>query len=218
MAQSRTHGQIWRFSSCAVIVAHPDDETLWAGGTMLMHPEAKWTVITLCRASDLDRSPRFLRALGNFNATGAMGDLDDGPEQSPLAAREVQNAIVSLLPSDRFDLIITHSLWGEYTENLRHVETAKAVLALCRGGSLFAKEVWMFAYEDGGGRYLPRPVRDADIYIKLTEEIWQEKFDLITKVYGFAPDSFEAKTTPRQEAFWLLKPGDNVQKRSDKGG
>ena len=26
-------------NECAVIVAHPDDETLWAGGLMLMHPE-----------------------------------------------------------------------------------------------------------------------------------------------------------------------------------
>ncbi|MHC4498499.1 MAG: PIG-L deacetylase family protein [Planctomycetota bacterium] len=207
MAQSRPSGQIWHFSSCALIVAHPDDETLWAGGTMLMHPEANWTVITICRASDQDRSPRFFQALDRLNATGSMGDLDNGPDQSPLPALEVQDTVTSLLPSDRFDLIVTHSLWGEYTQNLRHVETAKAVLALCRGGSLFAKEVWMFAYEDGGGKYLPRPVRDADVYIRLTEEIWQQKYDLITKVYGFAPDSFEAKATPREEAFWLLEAG-----------
>ncbi|MHC4060443.1 MAG: PIG-L deacetylase family protein [Planctomycetota bacterium] len=207
MAQSRPSGQIWHFSNCALIVAHPDDETLWAGGTMLMHPEANWTVITICRASDQDRAPRFFQALERLNATGSMGDLDNGPDQSPLPALEVQDTITSLLPSDRFDLIVTHSLWGEYTQNLRHVETAKAVLALCRGGSLFANEVWMFAYEDGGGKYLPRPVRDADVYIRLTEEIWQQKFDLITKVYGFAPDSFEAKATPRDEAFWLLEAG-----------
>ena len=30
-----------------VIVAHPDDETLWAGGTLLMHPDCRWTVVTL---------------------------------------------------------------------------------------------------------------------------------------------------------------------------
>jgi hypothetical protein len=178
-----------------------------------MHPEAKWTVTTLCRASDRDRSSRFSRALERLNATGSMGDLDDGPDQSPLPALKVQDTITSLLPSDRFDLIITHSLWGEYTQNLRHQETAKAVLALCRSGELFAKEVWMFAYEDGGGKYLPRPVREADIYIKLTEELWQQKFDLISNVYGFASDSFEAKTTPREEAFWLLAPGDSVQRR-----
>ena len=45
--------------NAAVIVAHPDDETLWTGGAILMHPEINWTVITLCRLSDPDRSPKF---------------------------------------------------------------------------------------------------------------------------------------------------------------
>ena len=39
----------WPYRKAAVIVAHPDDETLWAGGTILMHPETKWTIIALCR-------------------------------------------------------------------------------------------------------------------------------------------------------------------------
>ena len=32
---------------CVVIVAHPDDETLWAGGTILMNPDNDWTKTTL---------------------------------------------------------------------------------------------------------------------------------------------------------------------------
>ena len=45
----------WVFENAVVIVAHPDDETLWAGGTILMHPETHWTILTLCRTSDPDR-------------------------------------------------------------------------------------------------------------------------------------------------------------------
>lgn len=196
---------MWNFQKCAVIVAHPDDETLWAGGVILMHPETKWTVITLCRASDSDRAPKFFRALEALNATGIMGDLDDGPDQSPLQARDVQHAIIDLLPSGTYDLVMTHGLWGEYTRHLRHEETGKAVIALWNTGRLAAKEVWRFAYEDGNGTYLPRAVSDADMRTRLPDGVWQQKYDIITEIYGFGPDSFEAKATPRDEAFWSFK-------------
>jgi len=193
------------FYDAVVVVAHPDDETLWAGGIMLMHPETRWTIVALCRKSDPDRSQRFEQAIKYFNAKGAMGDLDDSAEQRPLPERKVQEAILTLLPLGKFDLVITHSLWGEYTRHLRHEETAKAVLALREKGALSAREIWMFAYEDGGGKYLPRAVKTADQFTKLSDGIWQTKYEIITKVYGFASESFEAKTTPREEAFWYFK-------------
>ncbi len=193
------------FESCAVIVAHPDDEIMWAGGTILMHPEGKWTVVTLCRKSDPDRSVRFFKVMENLGATGVMGDLDDGPEQFPVVIREVQDKIAELLPQDRFDLIITHGLRGEYTRHLRHEETGRAVMALWETEKLSAKQIWRFAYEDGGGKYLPRPINNADIYIRLPDKIWRRKYDIITKIYGFSPDSFEGKITPRDEAFWSFK-------------
>ncbi len=192
-------------NECAVIVAHPDDETLWAGGLMLMHPEVKWTVATLCRKSDLDRAPKFFKALERLNAVGFMADLDDGPEQRPLDSSAVQKAIIELLPSKRFNLIITHNTAGEYTRHLRHEETAKAVLALWNSDRLFADELWTFAYEDGNREYLPRAIKQADLLVGLNDEIWREKYDIITGIYGFNKDSFEAKTTPRQEAFRCLK-------------
>ena len=73
--------------SVAVIVAHPDDETLWAGGTILSHPEWKWFIVCLCRGNDEDRSFRFKKALKILKSEGIMGDLDDGPEQKPLEDR-----------------------------------------------------------------------------------------------------------------------------------
>jgi LmbE family N-acetylglucosaminyl deacetylase len=196
---------MWTFRKCAVIIAHPDDEILWAGGTILMHPESEWTIVTLCRKSDQDRAPRFFQAIEELNATGAMGDLDDGPEQHPLTNRQVQHEILQILPSNRFDLVITHGLNGEYTRHLRHEETAQAVMALWKSKRLFAGQIWRFAYEDCGRKYLPRAIEDADMYIRLPEEIWQRKYNIITNIYGFSPDSFEAKTTPRKEAFWCFK-------------
>ncbi|NQT04297.1 MAG: PIG-L family deacetylase [Planctomycetes bacterium] len=192
-------------SECAVIVAHPDDETLWAGGLMLMHPKVKWTVVTLCRKSDPDRAPRFFKALERLRAGGFMADLDDGPEQTPLDSGQVQKTIEKLLPSKKFDIIITHSTSGEYTRHLRHEETAKAVLALWNSDRLFADELWTFAYEDGNRRYFPRAIKDADLLVGLNEEIWRKKYDIITRTYGFDRESFEAKTTPKEEAFRRFK-------------
>ncbi len=202
MAKEEDLFRIHRFTNCAVIVAHPDDETLWAGGLMLMHPEAKWTVVTICRKSDAERAAKFFNAMEEFNAAGYMGDMDDGPEQNPLDNGEVQRTIMGLLPLDRFDVVITHSTFGEYTRHLRHEETAQAVMRLRRAEELSAGQVWSFAYEDGGQKYLPRADKGADLQIGLPEGIWQRKYDIITKIYGFSEDSFEAKTTPRLEAFW----------------
>jgi len=187
--------------SVAVLVAHPDDETLWAGGTLLS--EASWSpfVACACRAQDADRAPKFQRVLKQLGARGAMADLDDGPEQSPLADERVEHSLLECLPSRQFERILTHSPLGEYTRHVRHEEVARAVLRLWLRGILGAKELWLFAYDDDGGRRLPRARADAAIVRELTAEVWQQKLRLITEDYGFAETSWEARVTPRSEAF-----------------
>jgi len=207
MTPDRLAGLSYEYTNCAVIVAHPADETLWAGGTLLLHPDASWTVVTLCRQSDSDRAAKFRTALEQYHATGVMGDLDDGPEQKPLRMIDLEDAIVDLLPSDRYDLVLTHSPWGEYTGDKRHEEVSKAVIALRESERLSATELWMFAYEDGDKKYLPRPIDDADVTIRLPKDIWQKKYEIITDTYGFNPDSVQAKTTPKDETFWVLGKG-----------
>lgn len=195
----------------AVIVAHPDDETLWAGGTILSHPLWECFVVCLCRGDDDERSPKFYEALRILKADGNMGILDDGPEQLPLAMEEVERTILNLLPERHYDLVITHNTIGEYTEHLRHRETSKAVMALWQTGKISASELWTFAYEDGDKAYFPRPIGHADICRTLTKHIWLRKYNIITSTYGFGPESWEAATTPRKEAFWIINKSNRAK-------
>jgi len=189
----------------AVIVAHPDDEVLWAGGAILARPEWAWTIVTLCRASDPDRAPRFRRALERLGATGAMDDLDDGPDQTPLDDGAVEASVRALAGDGPWDVVYSHGPRGEYTRHRRHEEVSRAVGALWARGTLRAEALRLFAYEDGDRRYLPRAVGGAHEVVTLDEAVWRAKHALIADVYGFAADSWEARVTPRTEAFWVFR-------------
>jgi len=201
--------------SVAVIVAHPDDETLWAGGIMLCHPSWKYFIVCLSRGKDADRSIKFEKALKIYKSKGKMGDIDDGPEQNPLEEKEVENAIMQLLPTKHFDLIITHNPKGEYTKHIRHGEVSKAVIKLWHDGKIKANELWCFAYEDGNKEYYPKPVENASIYLKLSKQIWLKKYSLITETYAFDKKSWEAETTPTTEAFFQFTDPNEANKWLD---
>lgn len=188
----------------AVIIAHPDDETLWAGGSLLTQSFDSCFILSLCRANDMDRNFRFGQALKEFKATGTMADLDDGPDQVPLNAELIYKTILENLPSIQYDRLYTHSPRGEYTSHLRHEETGQAVLQLWIAGRIQTDEICLFAYEDGKHTYLPRPIKQAPITLHLSDEIWLRKYKIIREIYNFEQNSFEARTTPHSEAFWLI--------------
>ncbi|MBN1821910.1 MAG: PIG-L family deacetylase [Prolixibacteraceae bacterium] len=196
----------------AVVVAHPDDETLWAGGTILSHPSWNCFIVSVCRGNDNERASKFYNALRVLKSEGNMGDLDDGPEQIPLDGNEVEQTIQDLLPKKHFDLIITHNPNGEYTRHLRHEEVSKAVINLWNYNKITSDELRTFAYEDNHRKYHPRPVQNAAIYRKLTKRIWLRKYSILMEIYGFKKDSWELQTTPRDEAFWQFTNSSNAKK------
>ena len=185
----------------ALLVAHPDDETLWAGGTILSHPSWDWFIVSLSQGGERDHAQKFLQALKQLGAQGVIGDLDEGDDQIPLNEAEIKEAILYLLPEQYFDLVISHHPAGNYTNHTRHNEIGKAVILLWHSGKITASEFWAFAYEDGNKSHLPRPIETAGIYKVLTRRIWKRKQSIIAEIYGFGLDSLEAKTTPMAESF-----------------
>ena len=48
-------------ANALIIVAHPDDETIWSGSVILRYPKINLTIFSLCRRHDKDRYPKFLK-------------------------------------------------------------------------------------------------------------------------------------------------------------
>ena len=195
----------------ALVVAHPDDETIWVGGTLLMERDWNCRILGLCRAGDSDRAPKFQKAIANFNAAGELRDCDDGPEQRPLPPLETLRVISRWAANLSFDLIITHGPKGEYTRHLRHEEVFRAVFDLWRTGAIVSKSLWLFAYEDGHGSYLPKANVNAHRKTVLSLAILGEKRRIVQEIYGFLPDSWEARTVPSVEAFWCFSSPEEVE-------
>ena len=80
-----------------VIVAHPDDETIWMGGTILKNKNWKWTILSLCRKNDADREPKFMEVCSFYGAEGIISDLDD-EKLKPLQVNEVIKKIKQKRP------------------------------------------------------------------------------------------------------------------------
>jgi hypothetical protein len=114
----------------------------------------------------------------------------------------VQATVISLLGGHSYDMLLTHGPKGEYTRHRRHEECCQSVVNLWKSSDIRTKNLLLFAYEDGDRAYLPRVRKDADQRYVLKENIWREKRRLIMDVYGYGEESWEARSTPREEGFW----------------
>ena len=134
-----------------------------------------------------------------------MDDMDDGPRQLPLDEYQVRETIMRLLPETKYDILITHNPSGEYTRHIRHEEVSRAVISLWQMKKIRAPELWTFAYEDEGGKKYPAAIEAADLYYSLQDDIRKSKNKIITEIYGFAGNSFEANAAADGEAFWQFR-------------
>lgn len=193
-----------RQSRALVIVAHPDDETIWLGGLLLMNPQVAWTILALSRASDKDRAPKFKQVAKHYGARGIILDGEDDDRFSlERSVRQAEKLIVSTLGNEHFDWLFTHGQNGEY-EHLKHIACHRAVSNLLAGNRLSVGAAFAFHYKKIS-KYKLAPKAKADIVLKLTPKIFKAKLDVMSKIYGFDPDGIDANYCTSTEALVKIK-------------
>ena len=149
-----------------VIVAHPDDETIWMAGTILKFRNVRWTIFCLTRSYDKDRAPRFKKACRALGARGIILDMEDeGKLSIKQSIPEIKRRIIKQFKGERFDYIFTHGYNGEYGHP-RHKAVCQAVRHLIAKKILKANHFFAFAYRNG------RPIKQSDYVLKLPQPMF----------------------------------------------
>jgi LmbE family N-acetylglucosaminyl deacetylase len=193
-----------------VIVAHPDDETIWMGGTLLKIKEkedSNVTIISLCRKNDIDRYPRFEKSCKMLGAKEYhMSDLDDCEEGAykKISNHEIIEKIFEFTQFNgkNYDSLYTHGENGEYG-HIRHIEAHRAICEMLDKKLVLAKQVVFFSYIKT--KENSNINSNADKLIKLENPYFKMKKQLIKEVYGFKEGSFEYESARDVEAFDIKK-------------
>lgn len=201
-------------ASMLVVVAHPDDECLGAGGTIRRHVELGIPVSVLCLTGNDERNAELNKACKTLGVaevhTSMRGDFDVDWSLS----HEIAQTILRTRPK----IIITHSV-EDYNRN--HVLCAQIVMEAVE----WASHVTMFddahrverIYNMEINSLLSRPsimVDVSDCYDTSVQALKQHKSQ-ISKARGFYANLYDARTRlrgvqaacDRAEAFGLTPLG-----------
>lgn len=104
-----------------MIVAHPDDESIFGGANLLK--EKGWKVICLTNGNDVVRSKEFLKAMNIAEASYEIWDYPDERE-GIFEAEQLKKDLDKSLRKNQVQCIVTHNLTGEYGHN-QHISLSK---------------------------------------------------------------------------------------------
>lgn len=159
-----------------LLVAHPDDETIFCGGTLLLHPHCQWTVISV---TDDDRPQAFNNAIENFKKFGVniisyktlgQSKIDQGAKLSDLVKEKKIWTKILIKQNLSPDITLAHNEAGEYGHAAHKLLSAVA-------DDLFLN-IWKFIYPKKKQSYKKRIVE-----IQLNNAVLKQKTEIFNKNY-----------------------------------
>ncbi len=197
--------QLKEKSKALCLVAHPDDEVIWMGGTIMRNPKLDWTVFSLCRKSDSDREPKFRRVASELGVSGIIEDFNDEDSMTlEESVPGIKNLIIKTIGEEKFDYFFTHGKNGEYG-HIRHIGTHLAVKELIKEGTIKAKEIFFFNYKKINRKILPMvPADDSDYILELKPAEYERKRKIVAEMYGYPYEGIDVNLCTNVEGFKIF--------------
>lgn len=209
-----TEGPLWLFdiprSRALLVVAHPDDETIFAGGLILTSSETRWTVV--CCTSENDQRKRELLCAcdflaeksGNYVSPEMLGFVPDCIDVSSLAKRLRTYAA-------GYDIVLTHNPKGEYGHN-DHEQVHQCVI-----DSIANPNTWVFISPGSTNvnqEELKSKEPGGNVTVCLSPEIVSLKIRAFqgchksqAEIYGYDPNGTLRETDLRDTLSWEFESG-----------
>lgn len=160
------------------VIAHPDDETIFMGGTILSNPSFIWKIMCATYEEDSPRAQEALKAIRYYRAWGIdieimfLGHKDK--HKIPDGGIDHVKLSSQLLDYRSWpDIVITHNEKGDYGNNA-HISVNQAVMDIF-------PNAWEILCEEAN--LFPIVKRDITWEIKLSPVIQERKRQVFVECY-----------------------------------
>lgn len=146
-----------------MIVAHPDDETIWGGSHLL---EGKYVVVCVTNGNNRTRRKEFAKAIEKSGSIGIMLSYPDktkGKKDNWDTCREqIQDALKQIIEKKQWNIIVTHNPDGEY-RHIHHQMTSSITTDLTKNLGCLDKLYYF-------GKYVKKKNLDKEEYAPYLSE------------------------------------------------